>query len=291
VQNGVRVDRLWKEGDRFMLSAGEERFESENVVVAMANYQVPRVPSYAQDLDRGIVQMHANEYRNPSQLRYGGVLIVGAGNSGADIGIEVAKTHPTWISGKESGNIPWRIEGLVARYILVRLIRFLGHHILTVKTPIGRKVRPKVLSSAAPLVRVKPYDLENAGIVRVPRVAGVSSGLPRLEDGRFLDVKNVIWCTGYHHGFPWIDLPVFDENGEPIHQLGIVENIPGLYFVGLHFLYSMTSATLMGVGRDAERIAKTIASRMNAGAINGKGEAYDRFSRRELDPRSVGVGD
>src|SRR5262245_16926970 len=159
VQNGVRVDRLWRESDRFMLSAGEQRFEAGNVVVAMANYQKPRVPAFGKELDPGIVQMHANEYRNPSQLQQGGVLIVGMGNSGADIGIEVAQTHATWISGKESGHIPWRIERFFARYVLVRLVRFLGHHILTVKTPIGRRMRPKMLSSAAPLVRVKPLDL------------------------------------------------------------------------------------------------------------------------------------
>jgi putative flavoprotein involved in K+ transport len=260
VRNGVRVDRLWKEGDRFILAAGEERFECNNVVVAMANYQLPRVPAFARNLDRGIVQMHANEYRNPSQLQQGGVLIVGAGNSGADIGIELARTHPTWMSGKESGAIPWRIESFFARFVLVRLVRFLGHHILTVQTPVGRKVRPKVLSGAAPLVRVKPRDLDNAGIARVDRVTGVANGLPLLEDGRVLHVKNVIWCTGYHHNFPWIDLPVFGENGEPVHELGIVKTVPGLYFVGLHFLYSMTSATLMGVARDAKRIAKAIAS-------------------------------
>jgi putative flavoprotein involved in K+ transport len=117
-----------------------------------------------------------------------------------------------------------------------------------------------VLSGAAPLVRVKPRDLDNAGIARVDRVTGVANGLPLLEDGRVLHVKNVIWCTGYHHNFPWIDLPVFGENGEPVHELGIVKTVPGLYFVGLHFLYSMTSATLMGVARDAKRIAKAIAS-------------------------------
>ena len=290
IQNGVRVDRLWREGSRFVLTAGQDRYECDNVVVAMANYQVPRIPAFARDLKQGIVQMHAHEYRNPSQLRKGGVLIVGVGNSGADIGIEVARTHSTWISGKESGHIPWQIETFFARFVLVRLIRFVGHHVLTVKTPIGRKARPKLLSSAAPLVRVKPYDLDNAGIVRVPRVTGVIDGLPILEDGRALEVKNVIWCTGYHHGFPWIDLPVFGKDGEPAHELGIVEKVPGLYFVGLHFLYSMTSATLMGVGRDANRIAKAIASRTRR-EMDRKGEVYDRFGRRELDPRSVGVGD
>ena len=111
-------------------------------------------------------------------------------------------------------------------------------------------------------MRVKPRDLTDAGIGRVPRTVGVKNGLPLLADGRTLEVKNVIWCTGYHHGFPWIDLPIFDQIGDPIHELGIVRKVPGIYFVGLNFLYSMTSATLMGVGRDAERVVNAISLRM-----------------------------
>lgn len=272
VRNHVKVDRLWKDGGRFVMSAGKQRFESKNVVIAMANYQVPRVPTFARDLDPGIIQMHSQDYRNPSQLREGGVLIVGVGNSGADIGIEVARTHPTWISGRESGHIPFPIETFVARNFLVRLVRLLGHHILTVKTPIGRKLRPKLLHQAAPLVRVKLKDLVKVGIERVPRTMGVKNGLPLLADGHTLDVKNVIWCTGYQNGFPWIDLPIYgdDDGNDPIHQDGVVTNVPGMYFVGLHFLYAMSSATLIGVGRDAERIVKTIASQARLNRREGE---------------------
>ena len=260
VRNGVKVDRLWQEAGRFVMAAGSQLFESENVVVAMANYQMPRIPDFARDLAPGIVQLHSHQYRNASQLLPGGVLIVGVGNSGADIGIEVAQMHPTWISGKESGYIPFPIESFVARKVLVRLVRFLGHHVLSAATPIGRRLRPKLLHKASPLVRVKPKDLVDAGIERVPRTVAVKDGLPLLEDGRTLDVQNVIWCTGYRHDFPWIDLPIFEENGDPIHERGIVTNLSGMYFVGLHFLYAMSSATLIGVGRDAERVAKAIAS-------------------------------
>ena len=269
VRNGVKVERLWRNQDRFVMTAGKQRFESENVVVAMANYQQPKVPGFARDLDTGIVQLHSHAYRNPSQLQEGGVLVVGVGNSGADIGVEVARSHATWISGKESGHIPWPIESFVARFLLTRIVRFLGHHILTTRTTVGRKLRPQLLQQAAPLVRVKPKDLADAGIERVPRTVGVKDGLPLLENGRTLAVKNVIWCTGYHHSFPWIDLPIFEENGEPIHERGIVEKVPGMYYVGLHFLYSMTSATLIGVGRDAGRIAKAIALRTRMAPAKG----------------------
>jgi putative flavoprotein involved in K+ transport len=269
VQSGVKVDKLAKQGGRFVVTAGNQRFESDNVVVAMANYQIPRRPAFAQDLDPDIVQLHSHDYRNRSQLQDGGVLIVGVGNSGADIGMEVARTHPTWIAGKESGHIPFPIDSVFARFVLVRLVRFIGHHVLTVSTPFGRKARPKLLSRPAPLVRVKPQDLLNAGIERVTRVVGVRNGRPLLADDRTLDVKNVIWCTGYHPGFSWIDLPIFGEDGRPVHERGVVARVPGMYFVGLHFLYAMTSATVIGVGRDAERVAKaielrTLASRKQA---------------------------
>jgi putative flavoprotein involved in K+ transport len=261
VQTGVRADRLSRQDEGFVIDAGSLRFEAENVVVAMANYQKPRRPNFAKDLNPCIRQLDAHSYRNPFQLQPGGVVVVGVGNSGADIAIEVATAHPTWLSGRERGNIPYRIESFMARFVFARIIRFVGHHILSLGTPVGRKQRPKFLHRAAPLIRVKPQDFAAARIQRVGRVVGVKGGLPLLEGGRTLDVKNVIWCTGFDLGFSWIDLPVFDKAGDPLHERGVVAVAPGLYFLGLQFLYSLTSATVNGVGRDAEHIAKIIASR------------------------------
>src|SRR5262245_46624528 len=156
VRTGMRVNGLARENDRFVVTAGTKRFEADNVVVAMANFQTPQVPSFASSLDASILQMHSLDYRNPAQLKDGRVLVVGAGNSAADIAIEVARTHYTFMSGKESGRIPLRIETAAWRYFAVRAFRFLGHRILTVATPIGRKLRPKLLTRAAPLIRVKP---------------------------------------------------------------------------------------------------------------------------------------
>jgi putative flavoprotein involved in K+ transport len=272
VRTGVTVDGLSKRGERFVVTAGERQFESENVVVAMANYQRPRVPAFAEQLDPRIVQLRAVDYRNPAQLRDGGVLVVGAGNSGAEIAIEVVRSHPTWIAGAGPGHIPVRPDTLAARYVFIRLVRFVGHHVLSVNTPIGRKVRPKLLHKATPLIRVKPKDLAAAGVERVPRVVGVRGGLPVLEGDRVLDMANIIWCTGFSPSYSWIDLPVFGEDGDPMHERGVVTGEPGLYFVGLQFLTSMTSATVTGVGRDAAYVAKAIASRVAAGkGVGGRG--------------------
>lgn len=261
VRGGMKVTRLTRQDDRFLITTSSQSFLADNVVVAMANSQVPWHPPFATDLDPAIHQLHSKEYRNRSQLKEGAVLIVGAGNSGADIAMEVTQGHPTWMAGKETGHVPFRIETFVARHLLVSIVRFLGHRVLTVRTPIGRKVRPLLLAHGAPLVRVKPKDLVAAGVDRVPRVVGVRDGSPLLEDGQVLDVANVIWCTGFRPGFSWIDLPILGDRQMPEHERGIVASEPGLFFVGLDFLYSATSETITGVQRDAKRIAKQVAAR------------------------------
>ena len=261
VQTGARVDRLSRNGGGFVLDAGDRRFEADNVVVAMSNWQAPRLPDLAEQLDPSVVQLHSGQYRNPSQLREGRVLVVGAGNSGAEIALELAREHPTVLSGRDTGHVPFRIEGFAARYGLADLVlRGLFHRVLTVRTPMGRNVSRKVLAQGMPLVRTKPSDLAAAGVQRAPRTVGARDGLPLLEDGRVLEVQNVVWCTGFDPDFSWIDVPVLEEQ-EPRHERGIVRDEPGLFFLGLAFLYAASSSMLHGVGRDARRIAEAIAAR------------------------------
>lgn len=262
VRLGMRVDRLTKENGRFVVTAGRHRFEADNVVVAMATFQQPKIPDFAGELDPEIVRMHSADYRNPSQLRAGDVLLVGAGNSGSEIAMELSRTHRVWMSGRDTGHVPFRIQTRAARYLFMPIVlKFVFHRILTINTFIGRADRRKKLNVGGPLIRVKPKDLIAAGVKRAPRMTGIHDGKPVLEDGRVLDVSNVIWCTGFHPGFSWIYLPVHGEV-EPKHKGGIVESEPGLYFVGLHFLYAMSSTMIQGVGRDAERIVKAISTRV-----------------------------
>jgi len=259
VETGVRVERLTREGDRFVATSGDRRFEADNVVVAMSSWQRPRVPDYAPELDPRIVQLHVAEYKNPGQLQEGDVLVVGAGNSGGEVAIELVRTHKVLLSGAGNGAIPFRPESVAARVLMPFVGRVIFHRVLTTRTPIGKKARPKWISTGEPLIRVKPKDLAAVGVERVPRVTGVQSGLPQLEDGRSVDVANVVWCTGFHPGFSWIDLPVLGPQ-EPLHRRGIVESEPGLYFIGLKFLYSVSSEQIQGVGRDADYIAGKIAA-------------------------------
>lgn len=261
VSTGVQVDGVSQKDGRYLVSAGARRIEADNVVVASGGYQSPVVPGIAGDLDPQIVQLHSSEYLNQRQLRPGGMLVVGAGNSGAEVALESAPGHETWLSGRDPGHIPFHIEGVASRILLERLvIRFLFYRVLTTSTPIGRKVKPRFLSKGGPLIRIKPKEIAAAGVDRVARVAGVRDGLPVLEDGRVIEAANVVWCTGFRNDFAWIDVPAI-RGGIPPHDRGVVKDAPGLYFVGLEFLYALASGMIHGTGRDGEHIAQAIAAR------------------------------
>jgi len=269
VRLNTKVERVSRQGQGFVVVSGGQRFEADNVVVAMANHQRPAVPAFAAELDASIRQIHSLDYRNPSQLQDGPVLVAGAGNSGVEIALDVVRGHQVSVAGRDTGHVPFHIDKRPALVILMRLtLRVMFHRILSIANPIGRRARPKMLHGGGPLVRTKPYQLLKAGIERVPRVSGVSGGKPVLADGRVLDVTNVVWATGFHPGFSWIDLPVFGADGLPDHEGGEVAREPGLFFVGLHFLYSMSSEMIHGVGRDADRIAGAVARRaVRAGQV------------------------
>ena len=265
VRTGVIVTRVSKRGDEFLVETNEGSIVAENVVVAMASYQKGRLPAFAKDLAPSVAQFHSIDYRNAKQFAPGAVLVVGAGNSGAEIALEAAKNgHTTYISGRNPGHVPFKIESTVGKYVLAPiLLRFVFHRVLTLDTPVGRKLYAKQ-HGGAPLIRTRPMELEQAGVVRVAKTVGATDGKPVLDDGRSLDVNTVVWCVGFDPGLSWIDLPVFDSRGEPVHRRGVVEKQPGLYFTGLQFLYAMTSTMIHGAARDAEYVAKAVIRRASA---------------------------
>jgi len=261
---GRRVDSLRREGDGYLVSTGEERYVAGNVVVATGPYHTPRVPGFAEWLDLSITQLHSSAYHRPDQIPKGDVLVVGAGNSGAEISVELAATHRTYLSGRDTGNVPGGVhQRRMPRHILFGWFVgwcILGH--LTADTRLGRKGREFSRTQGTPLVRFRPTDLTKAGVERVPRVEGVVDGKPGLADERVLDVASVVWATGFRPDFGWISLPIFGEDGYPVQHRGVVDTAPGLYFLGLPFQHTFFSETIGGVGKDARHIAEHLAGRV-----------------------------
>ena len=267
VRRGLRVEAVTKNADRFVVIANDHQFEADNVVIATGGYQAAYLPDLADELDVGIMQLHSSEYRTPSQLHDGDVLVVGAANSGAEIALEASATHRTWLSGRHPGNEPTRPGSRVDR-IFTPPFWFYISRVISVTNPIGRRLRPRLLKMTLPLARVKPKDLDAAGVVRLPRTVAVRDGRPVMDDGRIVDAANVVWATGYRPAFDWVRIDVFDQEGQPVHNRGITAE-PGLYFIGLFFLSSAASSLVGGVGRDAEHIARHIVSQTRQGRRAG----------------------
>lgn len=286
VKTGMRVYGTTRRDGCYLVDAGETRYDADHVVVATGGRQCPYLPSFGLELNPNTVQLHSSAYRNPRQLRQGDVLVVGAGNSGAEIAREIASHgHRVMLSGRDTGHIPINLDGVFGRRLVVPFfVGFVFPRLLTTDTAVGRKVRPLFLSRGSPLVRVKPRELARLGVERVPRTAAVMDGVPVLADGRVIDPANVIWCTGFRLDFSWIDLPANASRSEPAHERGVVKDAPGLYFVGLPFLYSLISELIKGVGRDAQYIADTIAARVKSGYA----DASPGHAPRRLVPGSTG---
>jgi putative flavoprotein involved in K+ transport len=261
VRMNTRVERLHKANGRYRVETSNGVYDADQVVVAAASYQKPRIPEFARDLGDDVVQLHSHQYQNPAQLPDGPVLLVGAGNSGAEIAMDLAKTHEVHLAGRDVGHVPFNIAGFMGRKLLVRLvIRGMFHHLLTMRTPMGRKFRANMHGHGMPLIRTRPGQLERAGVRRIGRITRVRDGRAICEDGTEVSFASVIWCTGFLPGFDWIDLPVLDEHGHPRHRFGKSTEADGLYFAGLHFQYAVSSTMVAGVGRDARRVAAWIAA-------------------------------
>lgn len=269
VRTGQRVVKLSQTAGGYLVATDRSSYLSKNVVVASGTFgRTPHVPEFAGELDPAIVQLHSSEYKNPSQLQPGPVLVVGASHSGSDVAYEVAMAgFDTVLSGPIRGEVPLSIESSPARVVFPVLL-LLAKHVLNLRTPIGRKIRPAVRAHGGPLIRSKRADLERAGVELVPdKTVGVQHGRPALAGGRVLDVANVVWCTGFRQDFSWIDAPVIGQDGWPVESRGVVPEAAGLYFAGLAFQYAFASMLIGGAGRDAKHVARHIAGRSSADSL------------------------
>lgn len=253
VRLGIRVTGLSLDGARYVLSVegGSSAIEANSVVVATGAFRQPRVPAVASRLRPGIRQLHSSEYRHPFALPGGPVLVVGAGNSGAQIALELARHRTVWLAGRDTGHLPRRLLG---RDVFDWIWPLLRH--ATVDTFAGRRMRAKAHRGDA-LIGIPERALREAGVERVGRVEGARDGLP-VCGADVVEPAVAIWCTGFRPDYSWIDLPLFGRDGYPRHSRGVVTDAPGLYFLGLQFQHRLSSTLIGGVGEDAAFIAARV---------------------------------
>ena len=258
VRLNTRVSSLGRDADRFVVTTDGETFTARSVIVATGAYHRAYIPAFA------------------SALPPGGVLVVGAGNSGAQIALELAESgRPTWLSGRDTGSIPRRVLGRdVYDWLWWTVMR------PSVDSWVGRRLMGGQLFAGDPLVGFSRRALMIPTLTSVSRTAGVSNGHPRLDDGRVLeDVRTVVWCTGFRPDFRWIQLPVFGPEGYPNHRRGIVAAAPGLGFVGLRYQYRIGSSLIGGVREDAQYVVRQLASH---DAHTGRASAAAHHNLKDL---------
>lgn len=256
VRTGTRVLALRRLDDGYVVDTSSGPFAAGQVVIA-TGYDSPKIPDFAHRLPSNIRQLHAFDYRNASQLT-GDVLVVGAGTSGVEIAVEAAEAgHRTILAGRATGEVPGALYAFGGR-----IFWFYANRVATVRTPIGRKMRPLILHHGAPLIRLKMADAIRAGVERRPRVTAVKGGVVEFADATVASPETVVWCTGFRRDYSWVEFEIALHDGYPVQTDGSVGGEPGLYFVGLPFQTRLASALIGGVGEDAASVAQVIAGRL-----------------------------
>ncbi|HEX6939438.1 MAG TPA: NAD(P)/FAD-dependent oxidoreductase, partial [Longimicrobiales bacterium] len=259
VRLGARVHALrCLPGAGFDIATGTTRYRADRVVVATGAFQQPFVPPAARGLAPHVAAVHSSEYRSPDRLPPGDALVVGAGNSGVQIAAELAATRRTILSvGARLPCLPERILGRSLFWWAEKT----GFMRITAHSPLGRLARRRDL-----LIGRSPRMLaRELGVRLVGRVERAEGDRVQTRDGEEVRVAAVVWATGYRADYRWIDAPVLDARGRPVHSRGVTP-WPGLYFLGLPWQHTRGSETIGWVGEDAAYLADHMA-RDTAGAV------------------------
>jgi putative flavoprotein involved in K+ transport len=312
VREGVTVQLVRPRaegGYRVVTTAGE--LSAGQVVIASGGYHAPIIPRMAERLPEDVVQVHSAQYRNPQSLPEGAVLVVGSGQSGAQIAEDLhlagkrvylatgdAPRCARFYRGKDV--VDWLAdmgyyEMSVDEHPLREGVRDNTNHYVTGRDG-GRDIdlRQFALEGMELFGRMTGLDgsvlefagdlkanldhadniynsinaaidkyIEKTGIEAPPGTNYLPVWEPQ-EERRTLDLRqagitSIVWCIGFLPDFGWIDAPVFNGRGNPVHKRGVTGQ-EGLYFLGLPWLHTWGSGRFSGVARDAQYLSEQIVA-------------------------------
>ncbi|MFX3637375.1 MAG: flavin-containing monooxygenase [Candidatus Pristimantibacillus sp.] len=248
----TRVKDVRKSNEEFQITTNKESYTARRVVIASGPFQKEWIPDFANDLPSQINQLHSSKYHNPEQLLSGDTLVVGAGNSGAQIAVELSKSRPVYLStGHKPISLPLKIGGKSIFYWFDKL----GILHATKNSFIGRKIQKR----PDPIFGLELKEQINySAVLLYPKVTGTDRNSVIFADGSHREFMNIIWGTGFRFDYNWLKIPhIFDLKGGIIHDRGITPEY-GLYIVGMPWQYRRTSALLGGVGEDSRYIVESI---------------------------------
>jgi len=254
IHHGCTVEKVTKQGDRFIVETTDTVYRAKQIVIATGPYNRPFIPDAATGLDTTVYQLHSSDYKNPAQIPRGDVLVVGGGNSGAQIAEDLHHTHSvTLATSGEPRFLPESIGGLSIYWLFYIFGLLRGRKRSVAAWYIDRKKEAVLGQNTEVLIRENKVQL-------IPyRVTGCEGTKVSFDDGSSRQVSSVIWTTGFKADYSWIDIDgVTNEEGTPLHQDG-VSSIDGLYFMGLFRQSRLNSSIIDGIGADARHIATYIA--------------------------------
>lgn len=264
VRAGVEVRRLARDGRGFVAETSAGPLRARQVAVATGPFALPHVPAVAAGLAPDVHQLHSSGYRRPADVPPGEVLVVGGGNSAAQLAVELAATHAVTVAcPRPMWFLPVQVLG-VDLYWWLRLTNVLD-------ADRDSRVALWVRRRGDAIVGTELRELAAASRVRVvsQRVVGADGRRVRLADGSTLPVRSVLWCTGFRPDTSWVDVPgAVGPDGEPLHARG-ASPVPGLHWIGLPWQTRLNSSIIDGVDRDARGLARRVARRH--AAITGLG--------------------
>ncbi|WP_010676613.1 flavin-containing monooxygenase [Bacillus timonensis] len=252
IQMNTTVTKVTKEEKEFKIETTVETIQAKNVVIATGPFQEAFIPSFAKNLPNHIRQVHSSQYKNPTQLKDGPVLVVGGGNSGAQIAVELAEDRRVYLSvGQKLTFIPQDIGG--------KSIFWWFEKLGILKASTTSKLGTFIKSRPDPIFGFELKKAIQSGKVTIkPRTTNIKEDTFCFEDKSEVKVPNIVWATGFISNYPWLQIPnVFHQNGRPQHTRGVT-NIKGLYFLGLPWQYRRGSALLQGIADDAKYIVQHI---------------------------------
>ncbi|KKZ99091.1 hypothetical protein B4147_3675 [Bacillus wiedmannii] len=252
VQLQTEVLKIRKEKEIFELHTPTEVLKSKKVIIASGGFQQPYIPSFSQHLSSHIFQIHSSQYKSPSQIPKGNVLVVGGGNSGMQIAVELAKTHEVTMSISHPLTfLPLRLFRKSIFYWLEKL----GLLYAEVNTKRGKWFQKR----KDPIFGFEGKELIRNGAIKLEeKVVSASENNIMFQNGGTYSAESIIWSTGFIQNYKWIELEkAVNENGFPNHVRGI-SPVKGVYYIGLPWQSQRGSALICGIGKDAAYILSEI---------------------------------
>ena len=256
VRTGVEVHRLSGLGP-YVAETTHGSVRARHVVLANGPFSRAHVPAAAAGLSPQVHQLHSGDYRSPADVPPGDVLVVGGGNSAAQLAVELSATHRVTVAAPRP---PWYLPTSLLGVDLYWWLSLTGILDADRDSRVARSVRRR----GDAIVGRQLRDLARTGRLTVvpQRVVAADGHRVRLADGTTRPVSSVLWCTGFRPDTGWVDVPgAVDADGAPVHTGG-ASPVPGLHWMGLPWQTRLDSSIVHGVDRDA----RAVAARVRAGA-------------------------